>query len=220
MQVMLPTRAKDRTAAYNFARKQVLTREDEKEASSKEMEAKLNRCNMLYNLARIKQNAPAKMAECEREDEECTFHPNTKKDRVDTRPVNVDKATLDLAIERMKRGREQREWLRFALSRGNTISHDKYLTSNLTNDTKQKPHEECESVESASLSLGENTYSEEEGSNAELTETSEEQSNEPLLYIDVNLEGQQKRIVVYKGDSASDLAEKFIKDNGIHMRYW
>ncbi len=39
-------------------------------------------------------------------------------------------------------------------------------------------------------------------------------SKEALLFIDVNLGQQQKRIVVYKGDTAEALAESFARENG------
>ncbi len=42
----------------------------------------------------------------------------------------------------------------------------------------------------------------------------ENPQDDALLFIDVNLGQQQKRIVVYKGDTASELAERFAKENG------
>ena len=41
------------------------------------------------------------------------------------------------------------------------------------------------------------------------------ETKEALLFIDVNLGTKQKRIVVYKGDTAAELAEIFAKENGI-----
>jgi len=159
-----------------------------KSSNEKSKKVKNNRCNILYNLSKTKKKA---LDTNEKEDKECTFHPNTKKGKVDTTPVKVDKATLDLAIERMRRGRKERERVQNALSRGNTIKPDFKYSKYLTKDRK---HNSCKDILKRS-----NEFSDEE---------------EPLLYIDVNLEGQQKRIVVYKSDKASDLAEQFIKDNG------
>ncbi len=46
---------------------------------------------------------------------------------------------------------------------------------------------------------------------------SQPESKEALLFIDVNLGAKQKRIVVYKGDTASELADSFAKENGIQF---
>ena len=41
-------------------------------------------------------------------------------------------------------------------------------------------------------------------------------SNPPLLFVDVNLgANEQQRIVVYEGDTASDLAEKFCQEHDL-----
>lgn len=39
---------------------------------------------------------------------------------------------------------------------------------------------------------------------------------EALLFIDVNLGKEQQRIIVFKGDTASQLADKFAKENSIY----
>ena len=41
-------------------------------------------------------------------------------------------------------------------------------------------------------------------------------SNPPLLFVDVNLgANEQQRIVVYEGDTATDLAEKFCQEHDL-----
>ena len=45
------------------------------------------------------------------------------------------------------------------------------------------------------------------------------ETREALLFIDVNLGNKQKRIIVYKGDTAVGLAESFAKENGILLIY-
>ena len=41
-------------------------------------------------------------------------------------------------------------------------------------------------------------------------------SNPPLLFVDVNLgANEQQRIVVYEGDTANDLAEKFCQEHDL-----
>ena len=52
--------------------------------------------------------------------------------------------------------------------------------------------------------------------NEEEDEEEEEDSNPPLLFVDVNLgPNEQKRIVVYEGDSAIDLAKKFCLEHDL-----
>ena len=51
---------------------------------------------------------------------------------------------------------------------------------------------------------------EEEGDDGEGEDDEFDDSNPPLLFVDVNLgANEQQRIVVYEGDTAQDLAEKF-----------
>lgn len=50
----------------------------------------------------------------------------------------------------------------------------------------------------------------EEGENEDEDDDDYEDSNPPLLFVDVNLgANEQQRIVVYEGDTATELAEKF-----------
>lgn len=43
-------------------------------------------------------------------------------------------------------------------------------------------------------------------------------SKQPLLYVDVNLgPGKSERIVVYEGDTADSLADKFAISHGLDM---
>lgn len=47
-------------------------------------------------------------------------------------------------------------------------------------------------------------------------EDSGDDANPPLLFVDVNLgPNEQQRIVVYEGDTAEDLAQKFCEEHGL-----
>ena len=55
-----------------------------------------------------------------------------------------------------------------------------------------------------------------EGSSNQVDDDDDQRSSEnaPLLFVDVNLgPNDQRRIVVYEGDSASELARKFCEEN-------
>lgn len=67
-------------------------------------------CISLYKLAKKKKSDKTTIDyEFEKAGNQCTFSPNIQKEEVDHTPVSVDKAMVDRAIERMKKGREERE---------------------------------------------------------------------------------------------------------------
>ena len=61
----------------------------------------------------------------------------------------------------------------------------------------------------------EDRYEDEEGDNGEGEDDDDfDDSNPPLLFVDVNLgANEQQRIVVYEGDTASELATKFCQEH-------
>lgn len=53
-------------------------------------------------------------------------------------------------------------------------------------------------------------------SDCEIDAVSHKTAKQPLLYVDVNLgPGKSERIVVYDGDTAESLAEKFANSHGL-----
>jgi len=190
-----------------------------------------DRCKELYKLTKKKEDKSAIDYEYERNSEQCTFKPDIKKPEVDSTPVNVDKKMLKRVIERVRKGREERERVKLATSNNKDDAFiyrserkSKVQTSSkLTPRSMQNPKGKAQiarNIES-NTELAPDSHLEHKESMKPLSDTqSVNQSHrnsqlpsEPLLFIDVNLGEDQKRIVVYKGDNGSKLAEEFAREN-------
>ena len=63
---------------------------------------------------------------------------------------------------------------------------------------------------------GEADYGDEDGEGEGEDDDDFDDSNPPLLFVDVNLgSNEQQRIVVYEGDTAQDLALKFCQEHDL-----
>lgn len=237
-------------------------------------------CLRLFNLAKRKAkkvDKPTNDYEYERNENQCTFNPNLVKPDVDIKPVNVSKATINKAIERIRKGREERlrvkaatstnkdDWnvkivprkpigdISFKQSEINTNENIEVkpivtpLSSNVSPYSLSARDEIIKSLgQQSSKSIEDINNKKEILSSVRIPETNKIETNleakqslkplsdfqsieqsqqnsqaqieeDPLLFIDVNLGDYQKRIVVYKGDNANNLAEEFAKENSKYL---
>jgi len=192
----------------------------------------------LYKLARKRGNDKSTNDyEFEKARGQCTFTPNIVKEEVDTTPVTVDKAMVERTIERMKKGREERERINNAVfNKKYSVDIEHKPKENMIRETssprrseekkqlsgfqpKQIPIDNKEAVIAETESVGpfsdvqvvEESYI--KAQSEENTGESPTKTEEPLLFIDVDLGNAKKRIVIFKGDKPSLLAEAIAKEN-------
>ena len=259
------------------------------------MESTTDRCKLLYELSKKiakKDDKSTDLYKFEKDPKEYTFNPNLSKDGVNDKKPTGSIETMDKAVERMKKAREEKDRVKRALGRGSddpgmrfNLQKDRFVGSfqQFTNGKEQsmkqsssrskviapeaidRPVRSTNTPFSTEISPQPNRVPEEDVSqrasaaappanaapvdnkpvevpaeqpqpqneligsiqalsDAQSVDQSQHNSNPPtshpetkeaLLFIDVNLGNKQKRIVVYKGDTATELAEAFAKENGI-----
>lgn len=160
-----------------------------------------NRCQELYELSKKNQKKDDKATDdyiYEKEKSAYTFAPDLTKEQVRMNQA-VNAGLVTETIERLKRGREEREKLKKALERG---TEDLGMRFDMeSNKFKKGSYSQISSL-SKHLSSTQNKNNSEKN-------PSEEKEKDELLYIDVNLGDLIERIVVHEGDSAFNLADAF-----------
>jgi len=242
-----------------------------------------DRCKLLYDLSRKitkRDDKPTDIYKLEKEKQEFTFKPNIGKKEIKKEPQPSSVQTIDKAVERMKKAREERErvkkalercsedgGMKFTLNKGKFEGSFQQFSASKEESMRKSGEKNSKSLEGTfdkqiksmqapfsteispqpTKTLDENNSQREsepkntseiqhenvkelKGSVKALSDAQSAENvsqpgvpntngdnKEALLFIDVNLGANQKRIVVYKGDTAPELAANFAKENGIFI---
>ena len=154
-------------------------------------------------------------SEFEREKQECTFYPNIRRFKKKVLKPQID-PTVTVTVERIKeiseeRDRIQRNLERRALTRSAQVLNNvakrssSAYSKSVNQQDKVEEHKNELKITNKSIDQKQN--------HKEIVENDEEEKEEKL-YIDINLGANIERIIVHKGDTASDLSAKFCVEHG------
>lgn len=182
-----------------------------------------DRCQDLYELSKKITKKEDKNKDdilLEKEKEQYTFSPNLEKDTpVESGELNA--GLIEETIERLKKGREERERQKASFDRGGEDSGMRFGVE--TNKFKKESSEIYSGSKKLSTASSKvlKPSAKKEGKKEAEAKKKEEKAEElnamdgdEMLYIDVNLGDKQERIVVHKGDIAPDLAANFAAEHG------
>jgi len=193
-----------------------------------------NRWDSLYDLSKKipkKDDKSSNDYAYEKQKAECTFAPNINKEKIEPKE-NANDPLIGETIERLKKGREERERIKKGTERcvddsgmrfdiesskfkkGSGKEYSKQMSSRSSGDEKKdsgKKERNVEKLDNISPEA-QNQAPKPPENEAPL---SEEQKADEKLYIDVNLGENVERIIVRKGDTAEGLAAKFAEEHGL-----
>lgn len=188
-----------------------------------------------------KQDKPTDAYIYEKNTKEFTFAPNLKKDKAD--PNKPFASGVEETINRLKAARDEAErkkrsleikggddpGVRFTMNKSKFTGNFKQFEKKGKGQPEQKnkispkTEEKIESSKdgqkppfSTEISPQQDSRVDEDQNERAANmpkQVSEADKREAMLFIEVNLSGAKKRIVVYKGDTAVALAEKFADEN-------
>ena len=148
--------------------------------------------------------------EVEKYKNELTFKPNINEINYEVfkRNNNIDNYEVQKFNQRLQKGREERELRESALERGEFFIQNPRNVSDKKNVSKKRDFGFSEAKKKNLLEK--NIY------DSNLNYINNHENENPILQIDVNLKhGMQKKVYVYEGDTAENLAKDFCIENGL-----